>query len=193
MIRNRMTATERREQMVNVAIAAFSTTGFAGTTTDDVARLADISQPYVLRLFGSKRELFLAVVEQACSRVEHTFRNAARDNPGLPGLAVAYRRLLAEPQLLGVLLQGYAACSDEVIATAVRRRFGGIYELIRELTAAPPDEVRMFLANGMLITVLASMRIIGPDAVSPEPWMTELINSFPHNTQLNPEIPGTTK
>jgi hypothetical protein len=33
----------------------------------------------------------------------------------------------------------------------------------------------------MLITVLAAMRVIGPRAVAPEPWMTELIDSFPGN------------
>jgi AcrR family transcriptional regulator len=193
MTRTRMTAAERSEQMVNAAITAFATTGYAGTTTDDVARLAGVSQPYVLRLFSSKRELFIVAFEQACSRVEQTFRAATQDTPGLPGLATAYRRLLAEPELLGLLLHGYAACSDEAIATVVRRRFGRIYRAVRELTDASPDEVRMFLANGMLFTVLAAMRIIGPDAVPPEPWMTELIRSFPPSSEAGRQGSGTKK
>jgi AcrR family transcriptional regulator len=179
MTRTRLTAAERSEQLVAAAISAFSGTGYAGTTTDDVARLAGVSQPYVIRLFGSKQKLFLAAVEQACGRVEQTFRDAAKDDAELSSLAKAYRTLLAEQELLGVLLHGYAASADPAIGAVVRARFGRIYQTIGELTGASPEEVRMFLAHGMLITVLASMRIIGPDAVDPEPWMTELIESFP--------------
>jgi AcrR family transcriptional regulator len=179
MTRTRLTAAERTEQMVAAAITAFATSGYAGTTTDDVARLAGVSQPYVLRLFGSKQKLFLAAVERACGRVEETFRQAALDNAELSCLAAAYRTLLAERELLGVLLHGYAASSDEAIGAVVRRRFGQIYQVIRELTGAPPEEVRKFLAQGMLITVLASMRAIGPDAAPPEPWIAELVDSFP--------------
>jgi AcrR family transcriptional regulator len=140
-----------------------------------------VSQPYVIRLFGSKRNLFLAAVERACGRVEQAFRDAAHDNAELAGLAEAYRSLLAERELLGVLLHGYAASWDDAIGAVVRRRFGRIYEVIRELTGASAEEVRVFLAHGMLITVLAAMRVIGPDAVPPEPWLTELVESFPND------------
>lgn len=179
MTRTRLTAAERSEQLVEAAITAFASTGYAGTSTDDVARLAGVSQPYVIRLFGSKQKLFIAAVEQACGRVEQTFRAAAQDNADLSALAAAYRTLLAQQELLGVLLHGYAASADPVIGAVVRRRFGRIYETVREVTGSAPDETRHFLAHGMLITVLAAMRVLGPDAVPPDPWMTELIESFP--------------
>jgi AcrR family transcriptional regulator len=182
MTRTRLTAAERSEQLVDAAITAFATSGYAGTATDDVARLAGVSQPYVIRLFGSKQNLFIAAVEQACDRVEETFRQAAKDTATLAGLAGAYRSLLAERELLGVLLHGYAASSEDAIGAVMRRGYGRIYQVIRELTGAPAEEVRMFLAHGMLITVLAAMRVIGPAAVAPEPWMTELVESFPSNT-----------
>lgn len=179
MTRTRMTAAQRSEQLIAAAVTAFAATGYAGTSTDDVARLAGVSQPYVIRLFGSKQKLFLAAVDHACGRVEQTFRDAAKDNSDLLRLAVAYRMLLAERELLGVLLHGYAASSDPQIGDVVRRRFGRIYRLIGELTGAPPEEMRLFLAHGMLIMVLSAMRIMGPDAVPQEPWMIELIESFP--------------
>jgi hypothetical protein len=50
--------------------------------------------------------------------------------------------------------------------------------LIRELTGATAQETREFLATGMLLTVLASMQAIGPDAVPPEPWVTELTETI---------------
>lgn len=179
MTRTRLTAAERCEQLVDAAIIAFAATGYAGTSTDDVARLAGVSQPYVIRLFGSKQKLFISAIKKACGRIEQTFRAAAKDDAELTALAAAYRTLLDERELLGVLLHGYAASSDPEIGAVVRRQFGLIYQTIRELTGAAPEEARQFLAHGMLITVLAAMRVIGPDSVPADPWLTELIGSFP--------------
>ena len=54
MTRTRLTAGERQDQLLAAAVTAFSERGYAGTTTDQVARLAGVSQPYVIRLFGTK-------------------------------------------------------------------------------------------------------------------------------------------
>jgi AcrR family transcriptional regulator len=172
----RLSAAERTEQLVSAAVTAFSDTGYTGTSTDDVARLAGVSQPYVIRLFGSKQRLFVAGVERACEQVENAFREAG---PGELGeLAAAFKKLLASREFLVMLLHGFAASSDPAIGKVVRTRFGRIYELVRELSGAGPDEARAFLATGMLLTALAAMRVVGPDAVEPEPWMSELLGSF---------------
>ena len=42
------------------AIAAFAVTGYHGTPTDTLARRAGISQPYLFRLYGTKKDLCLA-------------------------------------------------------------------------------------------------------------------------------------
>lgn len=183
MTRTRLTAAERSEQLVSAAVTTFSVAGYAGTTIDDVARLASVSQPYVVRLFGSKQRLFIAGVEHAADRIEQAFREAGTE---LAGLGAAYDRLLAERELLAMLLHGYAASSDPAIGAVVRDRFGRIYRLIKELTGAQADEVRGFLATGMLLTILASLQIVGPNAVPAEPWMTELINSIPEFTNSYP-------
>jgi AcrR family transcriptional regulator len=177
--RTRLTAAQRSEQLVDAAVRAFATTGYAGTTTDEVARLAGVSQPYVIRLFGSKQRLFVAAVEHACDRVEQTFRETAgADEVELGELGEAYEGLLANRDLLAVMLHGYAASTDPAIGPVVRDRFGRIYRLIRELTGAQPNEARDFLAMGMLLTVLASIQVIGPDAVAQQPWMTELADAI---------------
>ncbi len=174
MTRTRLTASERGEQLVAAAVKAFATAGYAGTSTDDVARLAGVSQPYVIRLFGSKQRLFIATHEHAAGRNEQVFQQAAERQADLDSLATAYDELLAERDLLAVLLHGYAASSDPAIGAAVRTGFGRIYQLIRDLTGATAEQTREFLATGMLLTVLASMQVIGPAAVPCEPWMTEL-------------------
>ncbi len=177
MSRTRLTAAERSEQLVGAAITAFASAGYAGTTTDDVARLAEVSQPYVIRLFGSKRRLFIAGVEHAADQIEQAFRDSGATD--LQGLGDAYDQLLVRRELLAMLLHGYAASEDPAIGDVVRDRFGRIYGLIRELTGAETREASDFLASGMLLTVLAAMRVVGPDAVPHAPWMAELAAEYP--------------
>src|SRR4051794_11712013 len=77
----RMTAAERRERILAAAAEVFGRRGYVGATTDQVARAAGISQPYVVRLFGSKEALFLAVIENAKEALPAAFRSALDDLP----------------------------------------------------------------------------------------------------------------
>jgi len=65
---------ERREEIIEAAFDAFSETGLDGTSTETIARRVGISQPYLFRLFGTKKELFVAAVErcleQACIPIQ---------------------------------------------------------------------------------------------------------------------------
>ncbi|AEV83934.1 TetR family transcriptional regulator [Actinoplanes sp. SE50] len=182
MSRIRLTAAERQEQIVAAALQAFAQGGYVGTSTDEVARLSGVSQPYVIRIFGSKQELFLATVRYAGQRIEATWRAAADREPTLASLGSAYTDLLAERELLAVLLHGFAASADPVVGDAVRACYGNMYQTVRDLTGATPEEARDFFAMGMLITVLGTMRILGPGAVPPQPWMTSLLSTFPDHT-----------
>lgn len=128
---------------------------------------------------GTKQRLFIAGFEQAADRIERAFREA--DATDLQALGAAYSEMLEQRELLGMLMHGFAASSDEEIGKVVRARFGGIYTLIRELTGADEREATDFLATGMLLTVLASIRVIGPDAVPVEPWMAGLADSLPED------------
>lgn len=176
MTRTRLTAEERQEQLVAAAVTAFCQGGYAGTTTDQVARLAGVSQPYVIRLFGTKQELFKAAVRHATDRVEDRFRAAAAVTPDLPSLGAAYDEMLAQRELLTILLHGFAAGSDPEIGPVVRACFGRIYTTIRELTGASVDETWQFLSSGMLLTVLGAMGAIGPEAAA-SPWIEELMTA----------------
>ena len=74
-----MSSEERREQIVAAALAVFGARGYEGTTTDDVARTAGVSQPYVVRLFRSKENLFLAAMKSALDELLRVFRVALAD------------------------------------------------------------------------------------------------------------------
>ncbi|MGZ0148371.1 TetR/AcrR family transcriptional regulator [Kribbella sp. WER1] len=173
----RLTAKERGDEVLQAAVRAFAASGYEGTKTDEIARLAGVSQPYVIRLFGTKQQLFLAAVRSVCERIEQIFREAAAESPELIALGKNYERLLAERELLLVLLHGFSASGDPVIGDCVRERFGSIYLLIRELTGATPQQAREFLSAGMLMTVMSAMQVLGPNAI-PLPWAAEIGKTF---------------
>src|SRR5437588_900079 len=58
----RLTAAERKDDVLDAALIEFAERGLEGTSTEDIARRAGISQPYLSRLFGTKKELYKASV-----------------------------------------------------------------------------------------------------------------------------------
>ena len=60
----RLAATERRQQLVNVAIDLFSRKGFNGTTTREIAAAAGVTEAIIFRHFKTKQQLYSAIVDQ---------------------------------------------------------------------------------------------------------------------------------
>lgn len=83
----RMTAEERRESVLRAAVPEFAVGGLAGTSTEAIAGRAGVSQPYLFRLFPSKKTLFLASVERTFALIEAAFREAATGHGGADALA----------------------------------------------------------------------------------------------------------
>src|SRR2546426_134491 len=78
----RKTAEERRDEIVDAAFAEFAVTGLYGTSTEAIARRAGVSQPYLFRLFGTKKELFIAAVNRCFRTTLETFMRAAEGRQG---------------------------------------------------------------------------------------------------------------
>ena len=164
--KQRMPAAERRELVLDAAVAEFAVHGLAGTSTEDVARRAGISQPYLFRLFPTKKALFLALVDRCFRRVADTFTSAAGDLTGdeaLDAMADAYERLLDDRILLLLQMQAYAACEDPEIRAATRAGFKRLWELVERLTGLPFQTVVDFFAVGMLMNVAAAMDLPSVD------------------------------
>src|SRR5436309_16112422 len=73
----RRSAEERREEIVAIALRQFAEGGYRGTSTEAIAREAGISQPYLFRLFRTKRDLFVACTERCYDMVSVEFSEAA--------------------------------------------------------------------------------------------------------------------
>ena len=80
----RMKAEDRRELVIQAATAVFGDYGYYGTTTDQIARAAGVSQPYVVRMFGTKERLFTTVLERALEMLLDTFRAALAEPSDAP-------------------------------------------------------------------------------------------------------------
>src|SRR4051795_5342434 len=89
----RMKSPERRQLILEAATAVFGERGYVGTTTDAVARAAGVSQPYVVRMFGTKEALFLEVLHRAVDKLLTSFRAALAEGlaKGERGEDIAHR------------------------------------------------------------------------------------------------------
>jgi AcrR family transcriptional regulator len=164
----RLSADERRELVLEVAIEEFAKRGFHGTPTQDIADRAGISHAYLFRLFPTKTELFVAVTERCFERVAEAFaKAAAATEPGeerLHAMGHAYVDLLADRSRLLGQLQAYAACDDPVVRKTVQRGWEELYSFVERESGAGGEDVRAFFATGMLLTMAAAVDLfsLGP-------------------------------
>ncbi len=162
----RKSADERREEILEVAVRHFAVGGFHGTSTEGIAREAGISQPYLFRLFRTKRELFIACCERAHDHLLDVFRRAASgDTPEqrLESMGKAYGdELLPDRHAILMQMQGYVASSDPEIQASVRRGFSGVVAEVTRLSGASEADVWHFIAHGMLYNVTAALGIDEP-------------------------------
>ncbi|CAN5338754.1 hypothetical protein BH09ACT6_BH09ACT6_08390 [soil metagenome] len=159
----RMKAGERREQILQAATSIFGMFGYYGATTAQVASAAGVSQPYVVRTFGTKEQLFLEVIQRALDLLMSAFREATNDT-GSPvplenRLGLAYVSQLSEHGTLLSLMHGFILGREPVIGTAARQGFMTVYRYLRDDAGFTVPEVQDFLAQGMLINTMIGLRM----------------------------------
>jgi AcrR family transcriptional regulator len=170
----RMTADERREQLLAIASEEFALRGLHGTSAETIARRADISQPYLFRLYGTKKGLFVAAVRGAYRQVAEAFTQASDGLSGRESLFAMgnrYTELLKERTVLLIMLHGFAACDDADVREIVRTEFGMLWRTVERVSGEPPEQVRRFLAMALLLNNAAALDVVNLD----EPWAAALL------------------
>jgi AcrR family transcriptional regulator len=171
----RLSAAERRDDVLDAALVEFAERGFEGTSTEDIARRAGISQPYLFRLFGTKKELFKATVGRCFRETLEMFQRAAEGHRGedaLKAMGEAYMELLLEDRSrLRAQMQAYSACDDPEICEVVRDGFGDLVAYVERVSGLSAEEVASFFAKGMLLNVLSAMQV----QTNPEPWAQRIL------------------
>jgi AcrR family transcriptional regulator len=170
----RKSAAERREAVLDAALVEFAEHGLHGASTEAIAAKAGISQPYVFRLFGTKKELFTAVINRCFRETLDVFQRAAEGKRGeeaLDAMGEAYMGLLADRVRLRAQMQAYAASDDLDIRKVVRDGYGDLVAYVERVADLPPERISQFFAMGMLLNVIASMGLEDGS----EPWAARLL------------------
>ena len=167
--RTRMSADERREQLVDVAFGAFAVKGFHGTSTEPIARDAGISHAYLFRVFPTKKDLFIACGVRAGQRILDVFRDAAaahgrgevtHEDGALGAMGEAYKDLLGDREILMMQMQVWtASASDDDVRAMGRRTYLDAVREIQRLAGPDPQTLHDFMAEGMLLSVAAAMEL----------------------------------
>jgi AcrR family transcriptional regulator len=169
----------RHEEIIEAALQEFAERGLHGASTEEIARRAGISQPYVFRLFGTKKALFTAVVNRCFRETHELFARAAEGKRGgeaLDAMGRAYGEMLrGDRTRLLAQMQAYAACDDPEIREVVRNGYGDLVAYVERVSGQPADAVSAFFAKGMLLNVIASMGLGDSD----EPWVQRLVQGEP--------------
>ncbi len=174
MTTTRQTAEERRAAVLDAATTEFAVKGLHGASTEDIARRAGISQPYLFRLFGTKKELYLATSQRAIDHLYAVFADASAGKTGMDALHAmgeAYDSVMSDRDRLMLMLKCWASCDDPEICEAVRASWRNLVDLAERTSGESPEAVSAFFSKGALLTVL-----MGMDAFTrPEPWSNRLI------------------
>jgi AcrR family transcriptional regulator len=165
----------RREEILDAAVVEFAELGLHGTSTEDIARRAGISQPYVFRLFATKKELFKAVVARCFRETLEEFQRAAESKRGreaLDAIGEMYAgRLWRGPTRLQLQMQAFAACGDPEILEVVRNGVGDLVAYVERVGGLSDDETSRFFGVGMLMNLLAALHLMQ----GVEPWADRLV------------------
>jgi TetR/AcrR family transcriptional regulator len=160
----RMKSEDRRELILAAAAGVFGERGYVGATTDAVAKAASVSQPYVVRMFGTKAALFQAVLERSLDRLITQFREEITEYQPAKGdlklcIGRRYLELLADRGLLLSLMQAFMLGADPEIGPTARAGFLRVYRLLRDEGGYSPQEAAEFLQGGMMINTLVGLRM----------------------------------
>lgn len=158
-----MSADQRRDHVIRAAQKEFGRFGYEGASTAAIAKRVGVSQPYLFRLFPSKKAIFLVAIDACFDDLEAMFEAAAGELTGDEALAAmgqAYNELLDEREKLQMQLQTWAtACHDEEIRDKARQRWHRLWQHVERLSGGDQQRMVPFFAGGMLLNVFAALEL----------------------------------
>ena len=152
-------AASRKDQIMNSAAALFAAQGYYKTTTAHVAEAVGVTQPYVFHFFKSKEQLYLAVLDQAFTRMSRAFGsvNAPPDQLA-EQMGEAFNGLLETHRNEMLLLMQCFTTPEPSIREFAQERFSLIYDNMKERfekagVPNPSYEASHFISCGLIITL----------------------------------------
>ena len=161
----RLSAPERRDTVIAAATHEFAAGGYAGTSTQSIARRVGVSQPYLFQLYATKKDLFIAAVRACFGETREAFEASGRearktsDDPLtiLHAMGQTYLAMLRDRDKLRMQLQAYAACDDPDIRAVVRDEWSDLHDAVARVSGADELALHAWFAEGMLLNVAAAI------------------------------------
>lgn len=166
--RHRLSACERRQAVLDTACRVFSKSSYRGATTADIAREAGISEPILYRHFGSKRDLYLACLDEAWRAFRAGAEQAITEDPDrcLGAIADAYMATGGRIRMVDLWIQALTVANeDKVIAGALRTQVREVHDFLADVIRDgqergvvhadrdPVAEAWIFVSGGLLTTI----------------------------------------
>lgn len=151
----RLPASERKEQILDVALTVFASKGYHDASMNDIAELAGVTKPVVYQHFASKRALYLALVEEVGNRMINSITKATSDVSDGRTQAergtIAFFRWVSEDKNAFRFLFDSGTRNDIEFTEAVRRVVDNAAESIAPLIAVNVDSAHLrTLAQGVV-------------------------------------------
>ncbi|HUN79439.1 MAG TPA: TetR/AcrR family transcriptional regulator [Solirubrobacteraceae bacterium] len=195
--RTRVSAAERREELISAAVHEFARRGLHGTPVQRIAQRVGVAQPYVFSLFPSKLDLFLAALERGFEHVAETFEHAVAEYgagrapadcaDALQAMGGAYKELLScNRDYLMLQHQSYAACDDERVRSRVRHRYAELVALAQRLSGADDESIDDFFRHGMALQVAAALGV--EDLSAACQWVSDELRTSSQQAAEEPRV-----
>ncbi|WP_051063002.1 TetR/AcrR family transcriptional regulator [Ilumatobacter nonamiensis] len=177
---SRLPATARREQILDVALDVFASSGFHGASMNDIAEAAGVTKPVLYQHFDSKRDLYKALLDEVGHRLLDSIAKAtaeATDGKSQTHLGFrAYFRWVAVDNAGFRLLFGSGTSNDDEFTVSVAKITASAAEATAPLIAADISESsRHTLAHALVgMAEGASRRLVelgddfDPDQIADE-------------------------
>ena len=167
----RLPAAERRDAVLETALRVFADGSYRGTTTAEIAREAGVSEPVLYRHFGSKRELYLACIEEAWRRLRTQWEEALAGEADLRECFPRMARALmcgkeAKLRMTELWMQAVVeAREDPEVQRFLRGHMGEVHRFVTDVIRRgqgvgvihrdrdPEAEAWIFIAGGLLGTI----------------------------------------
>ncbi|HEY9899367.1 MAG TPA: TetR/AcrR family transcriptional regulator [Pantanalinema sp.] len=133
--RERLTAEERRAQILRCATAVFARSNYRVAGMAEIAKEAGISEPTVYKHFASKKQLFLTILDRVGDSTLRHWKELASDAADPLALlrrigTSQYEIVLKRPDTLKIQFQALSEVEDDEIREALRRHFASYADFL---------------------------------------------------------------
>lgn len=173
MARSRLTPDQRRDQILDLGMAAFSVTPFEQVSMEDIAAQAEISRALIYHYFPSKKELFAALWTRAHEQLSagSQFTPTGTVRSQVRAALVTYYAFYERNLTLVMIANRSAIAADPVVRDPITMELNGLRDRIvdsLDLTRDGRDVMAVALSGWLALVREVALEWLGLQQISRE-------------------------